>query len=285
MQFRFVTPQVTASRGRVHWDFGDGQSSNQADPMHIYLHPGLYTVTMRGTGEAEGASVVNRVPVHRRPGLFRRGRAPDSLASYSTVLARYDPAKLDADRAPATGPRLRSSGITGPGRQGGSSGHPRERESLDSEGGIEVVRMVAGLLRDRLDDPEGALAFWRGGEVLGPGPWKAECEIEAADVALNDLLKTEAAKPLLESATARINRGGEPILSSRLNRVWGDWYARKGDKPSALAAYARAMASLATRRPAAEQQAWRGALSRSTEEFLRDQLSRPGAIGAPTMAG
>ncbi len=271
VQFRFVSPQVTTSRGRVHWDFGDGQASNQADPMHIYLHPGLYKVTMKGTGEAEGASVVNRVPVHRALVFSGEAEPADSLASYSTILARYEPAKLDAtgllqlvrvfDQAgsPARAAKAGQAGVLG-------------RQTLDSEGGIEVVRMVAGLLRDRLDDPEGALAFWEGAaKVVGPGPWKAECEIEAADVALHDLLKTEAARPFLETATARINRGGEPILSGRLNRVWGDWYARKGDRHSALAAYSRAMASLGTRRPAAEQQAWRGALSRSSEEFLRDR--------------
>jgi TolA-binding protein len=83
------------------------------------------------------------------------------------------------------------------------------------------------------------------------------------------LLRVEAAKTLLDSATARLVRGGEPALVGRLNRVWGDWYARKGDRSSAQAAYARAMAALGSRKSNVEQDAWRGALSRSTEEFLR----------------
>ncbi len=60
-------------------------------------------------------------------------------------------------------------------------------------------------------------------------------------------------------------------LASRLNRVWGDWYARKGDRSSARAAYARAMAAAGGGRSAVEQQARRGALSRSTDGFLRNR--------------
>ena len=130
----------------------------------------------------------------------------------------------------------------------------------------------AACFRDRLDDPDAALAFWQGAvKVLRPESWKAECEIEAADIALNELLQTEPAKALLDSAQARLGQGGEPILTSRLNRVWGDWYARKGDRPSARAAYDRATAARGSRKSAVEQDAWRGALSRSTEEFLRNK--------------
>jgi hypothetical protein len=37
VQFRLVAPQMTAARRKLHWDFGDGQSANQPDPVHIYL--------------------------------------------------------------------------------------------------------------------------------------------------------------------------------------------------------------------------------------------------------
>ena len=45
----------------------------------------------------------------------------------------------------------------------------------------------------------------------------------------------------------------------------------KGDKTSARTAYARATTALDSRKSAVEQDAWRGAHSRSTEEFLRDK--------------
>ena len=147
------------------------------------------------------------------------------------------------------------------------------------------MRQVGSLLRDRMDDAATAFSFWQEAiKVLRPAPWKAECEIEAADLAINDLAHAEPAKALLDSATNRLGKTGDSALLGRLNRVWGDWYARKGDRLSARAAYARAMAALETRKSVVEQDAWRGALSRSTEEFLRDKaLDR--AWTSPALAG
>jgi len=101
---------------------------------------------------------------------------------------------------------------------------------------------------------------------------RAAYELEAADIALNDLLRAGEAKPLLDSATARLKGDDEPEFTTRLYRVWGEYWARKGDRPAARASYERAMASAAgSRRPAIEQSSWRGALSRSTEAYLRDK--------------
>jgi TolA-binding protein len=271
VQFHLVAPQMTASRRKIHWDFGDGQSGNQPDPVHIYLHPGLYTVTMRVAGEADPSAVVNRVPVQRALVFSAEPDPADNLAAYLAIVARYDPAKLDPagllqlvrafDRAgsPARAARAGQAGFRG-------------RRTINEASGLELARAVGALFRDRLDDPDPAMALWQAAAAaLQPEPWKAECEIEAADIALDDLHKPETARKLLDSASARMTAMSDARLLSRLNRVTGDWYARKGDRSSAMAAYARAMAALGASRTAVEQQAWRGALSRSTEEFLRDR--------------
>jgi hypothetical protein len=268
-QFRLVAARATGSRVRVHWDFGDGQTSGQTDPVHVYLHPGLYTVTMKVPGLAGSAVVANRVPVHRALVFADDAHPADTLESYVPILAQYNPAKLDPTGLLQLVRALDQAGSPARAARAGQAGMLGQRRSGDSTSDRDVVRLVGSLLRDRLDDPEGALAFWqRAAQALEPGLWKAECEIEAVDLALHDLLRPEAAKALLDSATARLHPGDDAGLTSRLSRVWGDWYARRGDRPSARAAYARAMASLGTRRPAVEQDAWRGALSRSTEEFL-----------------
>lgn len=51
------------------WDFGDGQSSNQANPLHIYTSPGVYDVTLSGFSQ-EGnlsQSVVSQIAVFPSP--------------------------------------------------------------------------------------------------------------------------------------------------------------------------------------------------------------------------
>ncbi|PCE66015.1 hypothetical protein B7P33_01555 [Sediminicola luteus] len=48
---------TTQSASSVVWDFGDGNSSNEEDPVHIYAGAGTYTVTMTAT-DANGATFV-----------------------------------------------------------------------------------------------------------------------------------------------------------------------------------------------------------------------------------
>ncbi|MGZ5242791.1 MAG: PKD domain-containing protein [Bacteroidia bacterium] len=43
------TNKATGSNLTYHWDFGDGDSSVEKDPLHIYTKPGFYTVTYTET--------------------------------------------------------------------------------------------------------------------------------------------------------------------------------------------------------------------------------------------
>jgi PKD repeat protein len=271
-QFRLISTRGFSSRAKTHWDFGDGQASTQTDPVHIYLHPGLYSVTMKVSGEAETLAATNRVSIVRALVFPDQEHPADELTSYLAILDKYNPEKLDPGGLLQLVRAFEQAGFTARAAKAGEAGVLALRDAMENEDAISVVRHVGILLRDRLDDPMGAVAFWQGAvRVLGPELWKAECEVEAADVALNMLLKDREAKNLLDSASTRLANGGEVGLTARLNRVWGDWHARRGDKSSARAAYARAMAETTARRSAVEQDAWRGALSRSTEEFLREK--------------
>jgi len=272
VQFHSISSRASATRPKIHWNFGDGQTNTLTDPLHIYLLPGLYTVAMKVSGEAESLAAANRVPIHRPLVFADANHPPDQLAPYLTILDKYNPAKLDPGGLLQLVRAFDQAGLIARAAKAGQAGIVANREPMDSDSALAVVRLVGGLLRDRVDDPAAALGFWQEAvKALRPEAWKAECEIEAADIALNDLVQAEPAKALLDSAARRLGQGGEPAVTSRLNRVWGDWYARKGDRPSARAAYARATAAPGSRKSAVEQDAWRGALSRSTEEFLRDK--------------
>ena len=104
---------------------------------------------------------------------------------------------------------------------------------------------------------------------------KAECEIAAADVTLNDLLKAGEAKPLLEAAAKRLGRNPSGPQAAMLHRVWGDYYAASGDGAAARKEYAAAEALTGSMRSFAEKTAWLGAHARSTEDFIKEkQLAR-----------
>ncbi|MGO9464047.1 MAG: PKD domain-containing protein [Isosphaeraceae bacterium] len=272
VQFRLVTARGATTRPRAHWDFGDGQTSSQTDPLHIYLHPGIYTVSMKAAGDLDAQAVVDKVPIHRPLIFADENHPPDKLGPYLALVEKYNPAKLDPTGLLQLIRAFDEAGLVARAVKAGQAGILAERAPMDSESALAAVRTVSGMLHDRLDDAQGARAFLEGSvRVLGPEAWKAECEVRAADLALHDLLAPQAAKKLLDSATARLGTGGDADVLSRLYRAWGDWHARKGDKAAACAAYARAMAAVGTRRLAVEQDAWRGAHSRSTEEFLRDK--------------
>jgi len=262
-------------RGRVHWDFGDGQTSKASSPQHIYLHPRIYTVRLSIPGEESALAVSNRIEIGRPAVFADKDNPPDSLAAYLVALRDGEPSKLD----PLGLVQLVRAEIEGK--------HPREAASVGKAGLLAgqamadpaaldaLVHLVGPLLRDTLDDPESALAAWKAvADVRAeiPPARRAACELEAADIALNDLLRAGEAKPLLDSATARLKGDAEPAFTAGLYRVWGDYFARKGDRPAARASYERAMASaVGSRRPAVERSSWRGALSRSTEAYLRDK--------------
>jgi TolA-binding protein len=271
VQFRTVA-RSSGSHPKLQWEFGDGQTSTLPDPVHIYLAPGVYKVTLKSAAESDALAVVNRVPIHRAL-VFADERHPgDQLAAYLPVLDRYNAAVLDPRALLQLVRAFDQANLPARAVKAGQAGLLAQGQPTDSEEALSVVRLVGSLLRDRIGDSKAALAFWNGAvKAFRPDAWKAECEIEAADLSLSELLQAEPAKKLLDSAAARLGGGAEPALAGRLQRVLGDWYARKGDKASARAAYSRAMTVLDSRKSAVEQDAWRGALSRSTEEFLRSK--------------
>jgi len=59
----------TATKLQCRWEFGDGSTSSERNPVHIYKEPGLYTATLKATDkDGLGASVIVAVAVDRVPG-------------------------------------------------------------------------------------------------------------------------------------------------------------------------------------------------------------------------
>lgn len=144
---------------------------------------------------------------------------------------------------------------------------------------VQLARLVGPMARDRLGDSQAAFELWKAAAAkCAAGDWKAECEIEAADIAVNDLLDSNAAKVLIDAADKHLtNRRGGPV-APKFQRVRGDYFASTGNGAEAIKAYVEAEAIYGATRPFAERTAWRGAHARSTEEFLQQgQLDRAAA--------
>ena len=137
---------------------------------------------------------------------------------------------------------------------------------------LKLAQLIGPMARERLGDSETAFQIWHGAAGrIAAAELKAECEIAAADIAINDLLKTAETKSLLEAAAKRLGASRIGPVAGKLQRVWGDYYAATGDGAAARKAYVEAEQSGGMSRPLVESTATRGAHARSTEEFIKQK--------------
>ncbi len=137
-----------------------------------------------------------------------------------------------------------------------------------------LARLIGPLARNELGDSRLAGQIWYGASLrIGREELRGRCEVEAADIMLNDLpngvSEAKKARVILEAAASRFGPGKQGPVASRLQRVWGDYFSISGDGEAARAAYGRAEEVLGSTRSAVERIAWRGAHSRSAEQFIK----------------
>jgi len=346
------SPKTLTMKGKILWDFGDGQTGEGPKVQHVYLHPGVYAVRQTIKYGGKPFEMVNRVYVDQ-PRLtdptklhklddylpILKGYSPERLDAVSLrqlVLAyqakadRYQPREPDdmpsepepkkpgrakeieeeppppqrtpAERAAARKELLRYYQMA---VEVGKVAFLGESAAKGDEELMGLARLVAPMARDVQGDAKLAYQIWQGAaERVNDRALKAECAVEAADIALNDMVDPKRAKRLLDAAD-RWNKEKaaelqtqkskaqeleqpkpketgffadvkpfmeppkvEPRLG-RFHRILGDYYAATGDGKSARAAYLEAERLVSASRKQEEQTAWRGAHSRSTEHFLR----------------
>ena len=295
--FRNRAPPAAVGGGRVTWDFGDGQTSSELNPVHVYLRPGMYTVRFEVRRGASRLEIANRIHVGRP--YLTPGDPQHQLDDYLPILETYDPRQLDAsslrqlvlayetkyealmaaepsaeeEGAPTDEAARRNEGrrylerAVAAGREGLVEGSPAGTD----DDILALTRLVAPLARYHLGDSRTAYEVWRAAaRRLEEAEPKAEAELAAAEIAIHDAVNPAVAGPLLEAAGKRLADIRSGALASRLQRVWGDRYAAGGEGEKARAAYLEAAARRASTRPYVEGAAWRGAYSRSTEEFLQE---------------
>jgi gliding motility-associated-like protein len=86
-QITFTAPSIDFDNKTYAWQFGDGATSTEENPVHVYATPGTYTVTLRITTncfcrESSGAILVPNLP------------EPGSIAPSQTLCAGTAPAPI-----------------------------------------------------------------------------------------------------------------------------------------------------------------------------------------------
>ena len=84
-------------KAKIGWDFGDGQTADTADAVHVYLRPGVYNVKLTVKRGSRALEMANRVNIDR-PRLTRADKDKlHNLDDYLKLLDTYNPRALDAE--------------------------------------------------------------------------------------------------------------------------------------------------------------------------------------------
>lgn len=283
--FRDNSPKNLTMQAKVQWDFGDGQTSDKLNIDHVYLRPGIYRVTLSVKRSGRTIEMTNRVNIDR-PAVtskdLQRLEKDHTLDNYLSIVQTYDPRKLDAfalrqlvlayeakamaveDQAEEARKYIAAAVEAG---KAAFVGDSAARGAADLH---KLAKLVGPMARDRLGDSQLAFQIWQGAAAkIDVAALKGECEVEAADVAIHDLLDAPAAKKLLDAAAPRLGSVKMGPLARAFHRVRGDYFAHNGNGEAARKAYHEAEQILGFGRRYIERTAWRGAHSRSAEEFIR----------------
>jgi TolA-binding protein len=320
VHFKDTTPKALTMKGKLSWDFGDGQTydGESPSPVHVYLHPGLYAVTLTVKLGAKSFSMSNLVAIDP-PVIFPKEEEKlHTLEDYLPTLKTYDPKTLDSqavrqlvaayqaqiDWLLGLSPEeeAAAAGIAPPEEKKEDAPETRhkevKREPLEKrraeamkyyelavaagkaaleEGSAAkgeenlywLATTVGAMARDHLGKSLLAAQVYVAalGKIQKP-EWRGECEIEAADIAVNDLGNAKGALTMLQAAGKHIDVAFSGAVPARLKRVWGDYDAMTGKGDEARKAY-HVAEEINASKALAERTAWQGAHSRSTEQFLK----------------
>ena len=308
VQFQNLSPPALLTKSRMLWDFGDGQNSDQPSPEHVFLRPGVYPVTLsiqRGVKKVEISYTLQIDQRRDRPkDLHELDRYLPIVETYEP--AKLDTASLQQlvlaylwkselivnpreddqqETAEAT-----DETVVDPAEEtrqlvqrekaaaeylvraveAAKVAFVEKSAAVGDEPLFELAQLAAPIARDQLGDSRLAGQIWQGAaQRISRSDLRAECQLAAADIALNDLLLSDYAKGLLDKASVAIGPAATGNVVPLLYRIWGDYYAATGDRFQARKNYSDADRVTQSDRSHVEQIAWRGAHSRSTEQFLK----------------
>lgn len=286
VEFKNTTPRTFLNHAKCLWDFGDGQTSTETNPgQHIYLKPGLYTVTLTCSTAALTQKMSNRIYVDQP--LLQPTEKPHTLDMYLPQLEKYDPKNLDPEAAVqlAEAYLFKIDQLLDGKAPAGELEKYRKRivelakavltntAKAKGDASIHALAKLAGpIARDILADSRSAGQIWMAAsQRITLDDLGAECAAMAADIMVNDLLDTKRAQPILEQAIKRIPRNAHGTAAANVYRIAGEIFASNGDREAALKAFAEAEERNRSRKSFGETTAMEGSLSRSAEGFIREK--------------
>ncbi len=193
VRFRNLSRGVSRRHGgSFRWDFGDGQTSTEAEPDHVYLAHGDYKVALRVSRGAMNHTFETTVRVE--PDWYKQtSRHVEPRGRYAHAVAEYDLAALETDGLVHAAdlfaieelrvPTIKAAGLLA-----------LKRDDLPEPQALQYGRLLGEQLL-AADRPQEALEAYRRIEQRLKSPARrAEMAARAAGVLLNHLHRYDQAE-------------------------------------------------------------------------------------------
>lgn len=268
MRFRNLSKGVSLQHGgRFEWDFGDGQKARDANPVHVYLAHGNYTVTLKASRGSESHTF--RTTVRAERDWWRQTeRKIDAANKYAEEVARYDFETLDLPSLAMAVDLFDHEGMRDPLIRAAST-LVLKREGAPEEDLHRVGLLLGERLREdgRADD---AIKIYRRAEQRLKTPArKAQLAVQTGEALLRNLHRHDAAEEEYQRVLEVYAAGAARATLRRAHIGMGDIRRHRGKTGEAREAY-EAAAKIQVKQFTPTQAAVRiGTLARYVEEFTR----------------
>jgi len=266
MRFRDVTAGDLSKPFAPLWSFGDGTSSTDRDPEHVYFLPGEYTVTFTLSRGSSAVTLRQRIIVGAESDLLRQTVA-DTAEDYYQIVKKYDFAAMKSAHLEAALAFLFALG--------------RDQEIMKASAAMlgrddEIARRnryacavaLGERLRDLQGKPDEALAVFRAAiQRESDDANKARLIRRCGDTLLYSLRKPDDALAEYRRVLDTYGKLQDNIVRLAQIRI-GDAYKAKADHARALDAYRAAERMIDYDRTHAVSSVRRGSFAQSIEDFL-----------------
>jgi len=270
MRFTNLSKAVSVAHGgRFEWNFGDGQTSSESRPTHVYLAPGDYTVSLTASRGMVSNTFRTKVGV-QRDWFNQASRKITPIAQYAEAVAKYDFAKLDLPNLILAVDLFKHEKMCQP-LIAAATEVTRRREGV-SEKGLIPAGLVLGENLRAAGRAEEALRAYRTVEGrIKSGRRKAEIAVQIGETLLKDLRRYDEAEKEYQRVLKTYATAGADREIRRAYIGVGDIWRHRGDGEKARAAYTAAAAIRLTFEPPNVAAVRVGTLARNVEEYTRER--------------
>jgi len=270
MRFTNLSKAVSVAHGgRFEWNFGDGQTSSESRPTHVYLAPGDYTVSLKASRGMLSNTFRTKVGVER-DWFNQASREVTPIAQYAEAVAKYDFAKLDVPNLVLAVDLFKHEKMRQP------LIAAAKEVTVRREGVSEKDFLAGGLILGEnlraAGRAEEALRAYRTIEGrIKSGRRKAEIAVQIGETLLKDLRRYGEAEKEYQRVLKTYATAGADREIRRAHIGIGDIWRHRGDGEKARAAYTAAAAIRLTFQPPNVAAVRVGTLARNVEEYTRQR--------------